>query len=580
MRLAFAPKKLIDALAYPMPEIENSEDGRTIRASGLPVNVVLASVLSTLFGLAMPLTVLHVYDRVLPNHATDTLTVLIIGLVIVLMMDSLLKITRSFVVAWSAAVFTQNADVEAIRRIVYSSNKVLNQVAVAEHLDRLRALQSLGDFHGGPSRLLVLDLFASAFFLTVMFLIGGPVGFVPLFLFAIFAYRTYRRNVSLKELIERRSTQDNRKYDFVMEALEGIRTVKAMAMEPLIQRRFERLQKQSAQLGYEFNELSAKGQNASNLFTTLSTLCVVSVGALLTIEGYQSLGSVAACTLLAGQVIQPLLRGINYWTELQRIRHECASAVRLFDLPCAQTPSSLAVAQDGSVDVEGLLYSSGDGGTAVLSGIDLHVCNGETIGFRKTERNAATTLMQILNGRLEPQSGRVEISGHDLFGEASAALRKDIAYVGSEPQMFNGTVLDNLTMFGSRCEIDAARSAAQLIGLERELNLLPNGYDTKLSEGLSESLPVSTVQRIAIARALASEPKILILDNANACLDHPAEAALIEALRRLKSHLTILIVSHRPSFLALSDRQFLIQNGQIRSEDEEKALPRVEADAS
>ncbi len=149
--------------------------------------MVTASILINILGLAMPLTILQVYDRILPNKSTDTLVILIAGLGFVLVIDAVLKTTRSYLTGWLAASFTHQANVEAARRLLHSRADINSGATVTKHLDSLRSLQAMGDHYGGQARLLAIDLPASLLFLAVLFLIGGPIGFVPLVLLALFA---------------------------------------------------------------------------------------------------------------------------------------------------------------------------------------------------------------------------------------------------------------------------------------------------------------------------------------------------------------------------------------------------------
>lgn len=551
--------------ALPQLKFHSSETGEQVKAPHLPRSVVMASILINVLGLAMPLTILQVYDRILPNQAIDTLVVLIVGLGIVLAVDAVLKIARSFIVAWSAASFTHKANMEATHRLLCSRSDAVTDASVSKHLDSLKSLQSLGDQYGGPARLLAIDLPASLIFLVVLFLIGGPIGFIPPILLLIFVLRTAHLNSKLNTLVEKRAVQDQRKYDFIFEVLSGLNTIKAMALEPVILRRFERLQTQVSRLGYDQIDLNNKARNSSGFFTVLTTVCVVSAGALLVMGGFISIGAVAACTLLAGQVVQPLLRGINHWTEMQRVKHDYRAAQSLFDLPVQNRQQSRNIPIIGNVQIQNAGYDSRHDVIVPIHGLNLSVNAGETIAFEGKDGSGRSTLSRLISGSLEPTSGSVLLDGHDLYGEDHWSLRKHIAYVGNDSEMFAGTILQNLTLFGSQSTPQTARMAAELIGLEKDIHLLPLGYDTQLGNTIEENLTDSMIQRIAIARALAREPKILILDDANGALDHRSEAELAEGLKRIKGQLTMIIVSHRPSFRAIADKQYLVEDGKLKS---------------
>jgi len=564
-----------NSVKLPQLEFFSSETGDRMKTPGLPRSVIVASILINILGLAMPLTILQVYDRILPNKATDTLIILIIGLGFVLVLDAVLKTLRSYLVGWLAASFTHQANLEATRRLLNSRNDISSEATVSKHLDSFRSLQSLGDQYGGQARLLAIDLPASLIFLAVLFLIGGPIGFVPIALLALFALRTANLNSKIDKLIEKRALQDQRKYDFIFEVLSGLNTIKAMAFEPVILRRFERLQTQISRLGYDYIDLNNRARNSSGFFTVLTTVCVVSSGALLVMGGFISIGAVAACTLLAGQVVQPLLRGINHWTDMQRINHDYREANALFDLPREELGINPDLVVVGNIKLQGAgLRPHGDAIVPVHN-LTLAINAGETVAFEGSDGSGRTTLARLVSGDVEPTSGQVLIDGHNLYGPDHRSLSKSIAYVGNDAQMFAGTILQNLTLFGSHATPQKARLAADLIGLEKDIHLLPLGYDTPLGNAIEENLTDSMVQRIAIARALAGEPKILILNDANGALDHKSEAELVEALKRLKGQLTTLIVSHRPSFRAIADKQFHLDQGRLSAAPEPAEAPRT-----
>ena len=176
------------------------------------------------------------------------------------------------------------------------------------------------------------------------------------------------------------------------------------------------------------------------------------------------------------------------------------------------------------------------------------------IGLKGKESSGRTTLLKLILGEIEPTAGRVTIDGVSTLVPQFAAIRRHIAYVGAVPAIFSGTIMENLTMFAPE-KRDFARKMAQLLGLEATINLLPDGYETKLGEGIGDDLPMSIAQQVNIVRALTNRPRVLALDEANMLLDAIAEPALIKALNVLRGSLTVLVVTHRPSLLALCDHR-------------------------
>jgi len=540
-----------------------SSGGPAIETPKLTRPAIVASLVVGALDLGVPLTVLQVYDRILPNRATNTLALLIVGLAVLLLVSAAIKIVRSIVLGWSAASFSHRAQVEAVTRFVNARSSELEEKTASIHITRLAALQALGDFFGGRARLLAIELPIAVAFLVVMALIGGPIVLAPILLIGLFVLLTLKSNTRLQSVVEDRAVQDSRKYDFVLEVLSGISTIKTHAMEPQILRRFERLQRQVGQQNFRAIELSNESQSRIGFYSTFSTVSVAVVGAVLAIYGALSVGGLAACILLTGQVIQPFLRGIGVWTDLQRVQHDHAEATKLFALPEVSPAPSLPRAIAGRIDVRGLCYRHSDMTTDLFADVSFTVDAREIVGLRGPDGSGRSTMMRILSGEIPPARGLVAIDGEDLFGPLHDALRARIAYVGASESLFRGTILENLTMFGRVADVEIALHAAHLIGLDTEIHLLPMGYETQLGSGIIHDLPASTVQRIALARALATEPSILVLDEANSMLDQTGEAALIKALDRLRGRLTVLVVSHRPSFLAAADRLLELSGGRV-----------------
>ena len=214
----------------------------------------------------------------------------------------------------------------------------------------------------------------------------------------------------------------------------------------------------------------------------------------------------------------------------------------------------------GNIRFENVVYRHPTDLNHTLAVGDISIEAGAMIGLKGKESSGRTTLLKLIQGEIEPTAGRVTVDGVSTLAPQFAAVRRHIAYVGAVPVIFSGTIMENLTMFGPE-KRDFARKMAQLLGLEATINLLPDGYETKLGEGIGDDLPMSIAQQINIVRALTNRPRVLALDEANMLLDAIAEPALIKALNVLRGSLTVLVVTHRPSLLALCDQQIALEDG-------------------
>jgi ATP-binding cassette subfamily C protein LapB len=526
----------------------------------VPTAVYVASFVINLLALSLPLSIMQVYDRVIPNHSLATLAWLFVGLAASLVIDFVLKTLRSGLLSWQATRFARSVENEGVARFLRAPNGAFERDPAAVLANRYAAAAALANYHGSQARLVSIDLPFVAIALIVMAIVSGAMVLVPASLFLGFAALAIGRARKFRKILDARTAQDNRKYDFIAEVLTGIHTVKAMALEPQMQRRFERLQEAVAGTTMSSISMGQANQTAALLFGSVSQLVVVAIGAAQVINDQLSMGALACCTMLSGQILQPLLRAISLWTEQETVAHRRVEVKSFLDLPPAEARPEIHTTANGNIRFECVTYEYPNEIDRHLSVRDIFIEAGKIIGVKGKESSGRTTLLRLLKGEIEPAAGCVMIDGVSTMTPQFASLRRHIAYVGAAPAIFSGTIMENLTMFGPE-KRDFARKMAQLLGLETTINLLPDGYETKLGEGLGDDLPMSIAQQVNIVRALTNRPRILALDEANMLLDAVAEPALIRALNFLRGSLTVIVVTHRPSLLALCDRQIVIQEG-------------------
>ncbi len=529
-----------------------------------PFSIYVASMVINVLALAQSIVIMQVYDRIIPNRSYETLGMLIVLLTGVLALDLTLKSLRSWATGWSAARFNYAASVMAMERLLKAPHGETEKAPISKQISRLNSLTAIGDYYGGPSRLMVIDLPFVSIFMLMLFFVGGAMVLVPLLLFVIFAGLALRRNKELRAVLHDRANQDNKKYDYVTEVISGIQTVKAFAMEPQMQRRFERLQQSVAEITQKSIILGGSAQTAAVLYGNIAQITVVAIGAVLVIHGSLSMGALACCTLLSGQILQPLLRGISLWSEFESLSLKREEASELFAIPQETRATPIEGALSGTICLKDVVFSHKPGVSApVIKGLSLTIPAGTIFGIRGGEGSGRSTLLRLIRGDLKPTSGSVTIDGVEASGEQADDLRQKTAYVGPHAMIFRASILDNIALFQRGMAREAACEAARLIGLEADIHQLPHGYETKLGDGISGDFPTAFLQRVAIARALARAPCVLVLDDANSVLDRRAEMALLRGLDALRGRMTIIIVSHRPSFIGASDMIVDLQAGQI-----------------
>ena len=458
--------------------------------------------------------------------------------------------------------FVRNVEHEAIARLLWAKDGPFEHEPVAVHVNRYGAAAALGDYHSGQARLVLIDLPFVGIALIVMTIVGGVMVLVPAGLFLLFAALAINRARKFRTIINTRTAQDNRKYDFIAEVLSGIHTVKSMAMEPQMQRRFERLQQAVAETTFSSILTGQANQTSALLYGSISQLLVVAIGASQVVDDRLTMGALACCTLLSGRILQPLLRAISLWTEKETVDHRRAEIRLLLDVPPVEAAPLIRAKVEGAIRFESVTFSYSPTTKPILHAVDFSIAAGAIVAVRGRDGSGRSTLLKLLRGDIEPVSGRVTIDGISTTAPEFLSTYQSIAYVGATPVIFRGTIMDNLTVFSPERR-DLARRMAQLFGLEAAINVLPDGFETTLGEGIGDDLPASIAQQLNIVRSLTSSPRILMLDEANTVLDGIAENALMRALDSLRGHLTVIIVSHRPSLLAMCDCLLVVQNGQV-----------------
>jgi ATP-binding cassette, subfamily C, bacterial LapB len=535
-------------------------DGEFVREPSVPISVKFASFSVNLLALALPLSIMQVYDRVIPNHSLATLAYLFLGLTFAIAIDYVLKISRSALLSWHATQFVEKVENEGVSRFLRAPNGSFERCPAAVNISRYAAAAALADYHSGQARLVAIDLPFVGIALIVLTIVGGTMVLVPAALFFIFAVLAIGRARKFRKILDSRTAQDNRKYDFIAEVLAGIHTVKSMAMEPQMQRRFERLQQAVAETTMASILTGQANQTSAMLYGSISQLIVVAIGGSQVINDHLTMGALACCTMLSGQILQPLLRAISLWTERENVDHRRAEVRLLLDLPSVESAPAGLPSVVGNIQFEKVTFRYDTAVDLALGVVDLSIKAGTITGVKGIDGSGRTTLLKLVQGDIEPTSGRVTIGGVSTMEPNFQAIRPCIAYVGAAPVMFSGTIMENLTVFSPE-KRDFARKMSQLLGLDTTINLLPDGYETELGRGIGDDLPMSIAQQVNIVRALTNRPRVLALDEANMVLDAVAEPALIRALETLRGHLTVIVVTHRPSLLALCDCLILVEGG-------------------
>jgi ATP-binding cassette subfamily C protein LapB len=524
--------------------------------------VVAASLASSVLTLGLPIAVLQVYDRVLPNQSMSTLVMLAATLAVVLVMDALLKIFRGQLLNWTAAKYEYQLGCALTSALLDARLDRLERDGPGTQSRRLAAIDQLKSFYCGSAATAVFDLPLVVISLLLVALIGGWLIVVPLVLTALFLTTGWLIGNRLHAVLRDRDANDDRRQNFLVELFSGIDSVKALALEEQMRRRYERLLDAADPLAYRAAYLTAVVRGMSDAFAQMMVIAVAAAAAWVVIQGEMSLGEMAACTLLCGRTLQPTLHTLGLWSQYQATRVAQSQVAAGLALP-PHASGSLKPAVKGAFTLSGVRYLHPKTQAVLFDGLDLEVEAGEIVGIRGGDGSGKSSLVQILMGMVRPDRGRVAYDGVPLDEIDLRCLRGQIGVVSERAPRFDGTLMENLTLFqGEDVAADEAE-LLRLLGIEEAVAKLAQGYATRIQAGATDASE-GLLQRAGIARALLTRPKILILDEANNSLDQDGDRHLTALLSHLKGRVTVLLITQRPSLLRAADRSFEIASGKLR----------------
>lgn len=527
-------------------------------------SLFIASLSINLLSLAFPLALLQIYDRIIANNAFETLFMLCLIVLIALIFEAIFKVIRFCITSWSDAKYEYELSMKSIKTILNAEWSEFSKTSGGIHLYRLNALNNLRDFYGNQVIITLMDIPFVAIYLALIAYIGGPLVIIPIAAIGLFLLVGSILGKKINNILDDRRRVEERRINFIIDTLNAFYTIKSMAMEALMLRRYECIQHSSSHSDYELSTSSALASNFTNLVIQLNTIGVVSLGSYIVLTSQMSLGAVVACTLLANKALQPLNKSIGIWKRLQSINIAEKRIEKLLDMPSEyEKEENIQLDIKGDIEFENVSIKHKSTNTTLLEDVNLTIKHGETIALTGRGQAGKTTLLNMILGLEKPATGTVKIDGEDITRLDPQHLRSKIGYMPQNGELFNGNVVDNINFFKGKNLQDHALEISREIGIDEQINHLQHGYKTQIGNSTIDFLPAGLRQRIIITRELAAEPKIILFDEANSGVDNDSDKKIIETLMRLKGSCTLIIVTHRPSYLRLADKVYTILNKRL-----------------
>jgi ATP-binding cassette, subfamily B, bacterial HlyB/CyaB len=539
--------------------------GAIVKYRGLLGEVFVASFFLQLFALAPPLIFQVVIDKVLVHRSMSTLDLLIIAFSAIAIFETVLGALRTYIFAHTTNRIDVELGARLFRHLLALPIAYFQARRVGDSVARVRELENIRNFLTGSALTLVIDLFFTFVFLAVMFVYSSLLTWIIIASFPFYIAVSAVATPMFRQRLDEKFKRSAENQAFLVEAVTGVETLKSMAVEPQMQRRWEEQLAGYVTASFRVTSLGNVASQGVQLVSKLATALTLYFGARLVIDGSLSVGELVAFNMLSGRVSQPVLRLAQIWQDFHQAR---LSVARLGDIlntspeQTYNTSRSTLPAVTGSVRFEHVTFRYRVDGSEILRDIDFDVPAGQIVGIVGPSGSGKSTVAKLVQRLYVPESGKVLVDGIDLAVVDPAWLRRQIGVVLQENVLFNASVRANIALADPAMAMERVIAAATLAGAHDFILELPEGYDTIVGERGS-SLSGGQRQRIAIARALVANPRILIFDEATSSLDYESEQIIQNNMRKIVEGRTALIIAHRLSTVRRANRIITIERGRI-----------------
>lgn len=535
--------------------------------------ILLASFCIQILALVTPLFFQVVVDKVLAHQSLTTLDVLVIGMLIIVTFDVILGGLRNYQMAHTS----QRIDV-LLSSLLYKhllslplSYFKLRQVGIT--VARVYELKNVREFLTGSAMTLCLDvLFAIVFFIIMAFysvplMLIVLISLVPYILLSIFITPILRRR------LDEQFQQGAKNQAFLVESIAGVEQIKAMAVENHMTRRWDEQIAYFVTSCFKTQNLSNIAGQISQLVNKLTSVAILWYGAHLVIENKLTVGALVAFNMFAGQATAPVLRLVQLWQSFQQVSISVKRLGDILNIPPEQQNDNNSVLKEikGVVRFANISFAYRPDAAPVIKNVNLSVSSGEIIGIVGRSGSGKSTLTRLIQRLYIPFEGQVFIDGIDIAQSDPKWLRKQIGVVLQETQLFNGTIRENIALAMPDAPLEVIIEAAKMAGAHDFISEFSLGYDTPVGENGGQ-LSGGQKQRIGIARALITNPKLLIFDEATSALDYESEQIIQQNMAKICHNKTVFIIAHRLSTVKIADRIIVMEKGQIVEQGSHQVL--------
>ncbi len=522
-----------------------------------------------MLAIAVPLSIMVIYDQVIGRQNGSFLPYLAAGVAIAMAMEFALRIVRTRGQAYLSARLEFLIGSKAMAHITHLPYAVVERVPVGKQLARIKEFESLRDFFTGPLVTIAFDLPFVIVFVAVIALVAGPVALVPIGLMILYAIMGLLVFPAMRRRVKLASAERSERQSFIVETLSEMRSIKVMGAEQLWLERFRNISASATMRTFHANHLTSLVQTASHMLMVLGGVGVLALSVFRIETGAMTMGALIATMALTWRVLAPIQTGFNQVSKLEQVLLSIRQLNDLLRFRLERGPDQFVCERklfSGNLAFHRISLRYLPRHEPALMNVTFGVRSGEILALAGTSGSGKSSLLRVALRLYEPQSGSVTLDGIDTRQLDPAELRRALAYVSQDTQVLYGTIAQNLRFGNYSATDEELRSACAIAGLLEEIEGLPTGFETRIGDNLTASLPAGFHQRLALARAYLSAAPILLLDEAANALDDAGDEKFRNALDAMRGSRTIILATHRPSHMRVADRVVVMANGTMVAE--------------
>lgn len=526
--------------------------------------VFVASILVNSFALASPLFIMNVYDRVVPNHATETLWVLAIGVATVFLFELLLRTLRAYFIDMAG----KRADVmlsSTIFEKVMAVKMAARSNSVGSFANSMQEFESFRDFFTSATLTTLIDLPFAFLFIAVIWMLAGPVAYIPLAVIPLTILVSLIIQIPLGRTIQHLFRHSGQRSSTLIETLTGLETIKSIGAETPIQRKWEQTVGFMTKYSQRARLLSSTAVNFTSFLQQMATITVVVYGVYLITENEITMGALIASTILTGRALAPMAQMAGILTRYHQSKAALQSLNSLMNLP-VERPSGREFLHrpefKGGVEFKKVTFRYPNQPMDALSEVSFTIKPGEKVAFIGRIGSGKSTIEKLILGLYEPDEGSILLDGTDIRQVDPVDLRRNVGYAPQDVVLFFGSIRDNITMVAPFADDSAVLKAADVAGVTEFVNRHPSGFDMPVGER-GEGLSGGQRQSVAVARALLMDPPVVVLDEPTNAMDNSTEERFKAKLSEELEDKTLLLVTHKASLLSLVERIIVMDQGHL-----------------